>query len=146
MNWYDITKKYNNIGYKLGSIDLEEGLDCSTLMLSVWTDLGYDTSKIYSGEYKLKFKDKELDILNYMNEIKEHDELLELLIEFIKDVCVKKDRAKKGDIIVIKFKEYDYIGIYCGQNKYLTAVVDLGCRIYKLNNETIKEVYSWEQE
>lgn len=140
MNWYEITKKYNNnINYKNGSWDIEEGLDCLTLMLSFFQDMGKDISELLKITFI--YKGKEMNAYNYKDILGDTKERNEAFTYFLKHNFVKIDKIEKGCIIF--YKSTELVGIYLGSDKILTVFEEYGLKIIKVRPNSIKEMYKW---
>ena len=139
MNWYNITKKYNNIEYKNGSWDIDKGLDCFTLIMLFMEDIGRDITKF--KEMTFKYEGKNITSFNYHELLGDSVERNKVFKSFILDNFTKTDKLEKGNIVLYNIKGSDVVGIYMGSSLVLVAFEDVGIRNIKINTKLIVEVY-----
>ena len=139
-SWYEITKKYNKIEYKKGSLDFQNGLDCFSMFLTFWQEMGKDVSKIRNMTWD--YYGKKVTIKNYSEIIKGVDQGRTAFKLFIQENLKKTDKLKKGCIIFCgkKFK-IELVGLYLGNGHLLGAFEDYGIKNIKINTKTIMEIY-----
>lgn len=145
INWYQLTKKYNNVPYKLGSWDREEGLDCLSLFICVLEDMGFNID-ILKKKFVLEYRGKKIDYKNYSTEIKTKPEMIFCLIEFVKKVGRKVDKMVKGDVVIFESDKETIVALYTGQGSFLTSFEVLGSRVVRPRDYKILEIYRWQQQ
>jgi hypothetical protein len=141
MSWYEITKKYNNVKYKLGGSNLNEGIDCLNMILLFLKDIGKDVDDCLNGNKTFIFKGKTLNINNYLEELESEEELHNAFNEFIKQNFTKVNKMKKGDICRYEFKNMLGTGIYIGKDSLMCNFRDCGVKNIKIKNMKIAEIY-----
>jgi cell wall-associated NlpC family hydrolase len=142
MGWYDLTKKYNNLEYKKGSQNLNEGLDCLTLLFSFYADMGIDLTKLKNMKWEYKKKIYTID--NYTQVEPSTNKRNKIFKAFLKQFFKAADTPKKGDLILFKFRSVEATGIYMGKSIMMCALEDLGIRNIKIKNSLIEKVYTWQ--
>jgi len=140
-SWYELTKKFNKVDYKLGSLNVEDGgLDCMTAMFRFLEGMGYDISKWNNDDYYFDFNNKKINKNNYSTEI-EPEQHAHALYEFIKKEFVRTDKLEKGCICITSFINNYYVCMYLGLNNFLIITQEKGSKIIKLTSKHIKEIY-----
>lgn len=142
-NWYELTKRYNNVDYKAGSWDINEGLDCLSLIILFLEDMGFDVEKYKNGEHTFKYGDKEFNANNYAEILDNRKDATKALFSFIKSKFVKVDKTKKGDVVILSTSNDITVGIYTGQQTVLTSVEGYGCKVIKIKNFDVLGAYRW---
>jgi len=142
INWYELTKKFNNVDYKLGSLNIEDGLDCATAMFRFLEGMGYDISKWNNDDWYFEFDNKKINRNNYSTELKpeQHTQALYTIIN--KDF-IKTDKLEKGCVCITNLVNNYCICIYLGFNNFLIVTKENGLRIIKLPKKNIKEIYKY---
>lgn len=141
ISFYKITKDLSSIPYKLGSWDKKQGLDCLSVMMLLLERMGIKVEQL-EKDYFFEFKGKKITKHNYKDLDKKS--MNECLIEFIKESANKVKDLRKGDLAIIKSAGHIFVGIYTGQGTYLTAFEKEGCKIIKLKDFNILEIYRWQ--
>lgn len=134
IKWDDITKKYLGSPYKLGSWDPKEGMDCLSLVGSIALDVGYPVN----------FEDNfgGLTIDNYKN----HDEkkLNLILVDYIRNRLEETPlkEAQNGDLVILINPQTneEFVGVLCGNAKFMTCSIERGIVIFPLKNTEVIEV------
>jgi cell wall-associated NlpC family hydrolase len=145
INWYQLTKKYNNIPYKLGGWTREEGLDCLSLFICVLEDMGFNIESLRK-DFILEYKGKKIDSNNYSTELKTKAELMYCLIKFVQKVGRQVNKMVKGDVVIFESANETIVALYTGQGSFLTSFELLGSRIVRPRDYKIMEIYRWQQQ
>jgi hypothetical protein len=142
MNWYELTKKYNNLKYKAGSLNVEQGLDCLTLLFSFYEDMGIDLSKLKKSYFSVD--GKKYTIKNYTKLEPDVNKRNKIFKAFLSKFFKKVKDLKKGDLVLFEFMNHEIHGISAGKNLLLCAIEGYGVRNIKIKKSGIQEVYRWQ--
>lgn len=129
MNWLNITKKFNNIKFKAGSWDPNEGLDCLSTLILFMKEIGKNVSKYENGEEKFEYDGKLFTKYNYADIFNNEKKIFEAMKVFVNKNCIKVKRAIKGDIIIFNIYDNDMFGIYLGQGLSLVVFEESGVKV-----------------
>lgn len=138
MKLIELTRKYGNVTYKLGGKSVEEGLDCFGLFLLVGKDLGIKFPKKY----------KNINVSSYSKLwLEDEERTKKLMVGFLESTTDKIElhQLMPKDVLLISVRGSDIplIGLFCGNNLVLTALIDLGVSLYNLEMFRIRGVYRW---
>ena len=137
INLREIINKYVGIPHKLGSWDKEEGLDCLSLIYYIYKDFGIDLPLEFSEGFTID-NYKDLWEQNTLRSLKAKLKYVASLGKEIKSktMCV-------GDIIITQMEDQIAMGIYVGQNLFISSFEDIGVALQNLENYELKRVYRW---
>ena len=139
-SWYEITKEFHNIEYKKGSLDIEKGLDCFSMLLKFWESMEKDVSRFKKMTWD--YYGKKVTIKNYSKIIKGIDQGRTAFKLFVEENLTKTDKLKKGCVIFCgAINNIELVGIYLGNGHMLGAFEEYGVRNIKINPKTIMEIY-----
>lgn len=141
MKWYKLTQKYVGVPHKLGSWNLQEGIDCLALLILFRQDMGEDVSGYLNSTKGFDYKGKFISKESYMKELKDFDEMVDALKSFIRTTYKKTNTKVKGCVCFYKIKDIEAIGIYLGQGLMLSSFETYGCKVIKIRNNPIMEIY-----
>jgi len=141
MNWYEITKKYHNIEYMKGSLDINAGLDCFSMLLSFWESMGRNTILIKNMTWD--YYGKKVTVDNYSKIIKGIDQGRTAFKLFVEENLTKTDKLEKGNVVFCgAINNIELVGIYLGGNRILGAFEKYGIKSIKINRKSIMEIYT----
>ncbi len=143
MSWYKITEKYNNIKYKQGGWNPDEGLDCISMIVLFMNDIGKDVGGLIDGSEGFEYKGNHLTATTFLDYLDDKDEINKALKLFIQEQCSKVDRATKGDIVFFKYQKDILVGVYLGSGLVMCSFETYGIKKLKLRNFTVTEIYRW---
>lgn len=141
--WLELSKKYLNVKYKLGSFNIDEGLDCLSFLILFYKDIGKDVIKLQEKFHHLEYKGRKITFNNYHTELKnwkEHIECFKLLLD---THFTKKEYFEKGDILIMKEKDEISISIYAGNSKVFIVSKEYGIYPQKLLLNNIIRIYNF---
>lgn len=138
MKLVELTRKYGNVPYKLGGKSVEEGLDCFGLFLLVGEDLGVKFPKKYEN----------INVSSYSKLwLEDEEKTKKLMVGFLESTTdkIEPHQLMPKDVLLINVRGSDVplIGLFCGNNLVLTALIDLGIGLYNLEMFRIRGVYRW---
>ena len=140
VNFSEITSKYLGARYKLGGWSKEEGMDCFSVIISIMRDMGapltddIDMDGINTSNYVEKFK-------------KDNESLMRAFKKFARHMGTQLEPSQvlTGDIIIViperGERRSEFVGIYGGNDKVITASPFLGVVGMNLRYYKIVEVY-----
>jgi len=143
MSWYEITEKYNAIKYKQGSWDIDEGLDCISMIVLFMKDIGKDVDDLIDGSKGFEYKGNILTATTFLDYVNDKVEINKALKLFIKQHCNKVDRMKKGDIVFFNYRKDILLGVYLGAGLVMCCFETYGIKKIKLRTFNIMEIYRW---
>lgn len=140
--WYDITKKYNRVKYKQGGWNIKEGLDCISMILLLFKEIGMNVDDYIEGKKGFVYNGNLLTANNFLDYLSNPDEINVVLRLFIQEICVKVNKMQKGDVCFFKYKNViPAAGLYLGQGTVMCSFAKLGIKNLKLRNFEITEIY-----
>jgi len=142
-SWYKITEKYNAIKYKQGSWDIDEGLDCISMIVLFMKDIGKSVDDWITGSKAFEYKGNHLTATTFLDYLSDKNEITKALKSFLKYTCKKVDRMSKGDIVFFNYRKDILFGIYLGGGLVMCSFETYGIKKIKLRNFDIMEIYRW---
>lgn len=138
--WSTLTKKYCNVPYKLGSYDINQGLDCLSLIHNFSNEIGKEVD-FKNPDFKIEYKENQFNVAEGIDICKSNEELGEAAMLFIKKMFTKIERLKKGCICISEIWNMKFTSIYVGNGKHLMMFDKIGTRILPVTEEHILEIY-----
>jgi hypothetical protein len=132
----EISSKYVGAPYGLGGFDREKGFDCLSLIISIGRDLGINMPTSFSGYNTETYPSLwESDV----------PKAKRLLLKYVMDLSEEIHIGKLfvPDLVLVDSGEDYFFGIAAGNGNILSAFINLGVKVEKMNSFTVRRAFRW---